>query len=352
LEAGRFIKDLLYQADAVRIPGLGTFVSAYQNARTDISGKKISPPAKSFHFDDSKKEDDELMWSWISEQEGISEVEAKMIVADFVTHINHEIHEGHEVIIEGLGSFYGDVIGKTDFHFTVENNFNAESIGFTDIELPESSHDIFSAPTEPVIHHEAEIKTHTYIQPEVHVTHTEPVHSHVIQHLVATKKSYKRFWIGLILVLFTIALAFIAYQQRMRISELTHNWFAKGRTNLTDTLNKKQKSDTGIDKTLSERTKIQKALEIHNIDSSKVFIPYGSRQMKYYVVAASFTNYDHALKLKEELRGKGFDSEIVTVTHKYYKVTMGSYTDKQQALVELEKLKTIAQNKALWLLHI
>jgi nucleoid DNA-binding protein len=352
LEAGRFIKDLLYQADAVRIPGLGTFISTYQNARTDISGKKISPPAKSFLFDDSKKEEDELMWSWISEQEGISEGEAKMMVADFVSDINHELHEGREVIIEGLGTFYRDVTGKTEFHFTVENNFNAESIGFVDIELPDSSHDTFSIHREPIIHHDAEAKTALHVQAEVPVPHPEPIHSTISQPPVHIKKSHKRIWISLIMMLIVTILVYLAYQQRMRIGELTHNWFTKGGANLTDTLNKKQKADTGIDRNLAEQAKMKKALDVQNIDSTKVFIPYGSRQMKYYIVAASFTNYDNALKLKEELKGKGFDSEIITVTHKYYKVTMGSYTDKQQALVELEKLKTIAQNNALWLLHI
>jgi cell division protein FtsN len=117
-------------------------------------------------------------------------------------------------------------------------------------------------------------------------------------------------------------------------------------------MRQKQKADTSLDKTLAEQAKMKKALDMQGIDSSQVFIPYGNRHMKFYIVAASFTNYENALKLKDELRGKGFESEIVTVTHKYYKVTMGSYSDKQQAQVELEKLKTITQNNSLWLLHI
>jgi nucleoid DNA-binding protein/cell division septation protein DedD len=351
LDAGRFIKDLLYQSDIVRLPGLGSFISTYQNARTDISGKKISPPAKSFQFEDSDKDDDDLIWSWISEQEGLSESEAKTIVADFVADVSHEIHEGREVIIEGLGTFYADVTGKTEFHFTVENNFNAESIGFIDLDLPDSDLDAFISQPEPIIHHEVKINTPLHIQPEVHEVYAELVHSHVPPP-VYVKKSHQGNWIIPVLVLVAFILAFLAYEQRTEISELAHTWFAKGNTNLADTLNKKQKADSSLEKTLAEKAKMQKALDVQSIDSTKVFVPYGTRHMKYYVVAASFTNYDYALKLKEELRGKGFDSEIVTVTHKYYKVTMGSYTDRQQAMVELEKLKTITQNTSLWLLHI
>jgi nucleoid DNA-binding protein len=352
LEAGRFIKDLLYQADVVRIPGLGSFTSTYQNARTDISGRKISPPSKNFQFDDSKKEGDELMWSWISEQEGISESEAKMMVADFVTGINHEIHEGREVTIEDLGTFFRDITGKTEFHFTVENNFNAESIGFTDIDLPDSGNEPFTVQTQTVIHHEEAVKPVVHVEQDIHVRIAEPIYSQVIQPAIHHKKSYKGFWIGLISVLLLIVLSFLAYQQRTRIGELAHGWFSKGKSNVTNTIIKKQVADTGIDRKLAEEAKMKKALDVQSIDSSKVFIPYGKRLMKFYIVAASFTNYDHALKLKDELREKGFDSEIVTVTHKYYKVTMGAYTEKQQAMVELEKLKTITQNNSLWLLHI
>jgi nucleoid DNA-binding protein/cell division septation protein DedD len=352
LEAGRFIKDLLYQADVVRIPGLGTFISTYQNARTDFSGKKISPPAKSFQFDDSRKEDDELMYSWISEQEGIGEAEAKLMVADFVADVNHEIHDGRDVIIDGLGKFSPNVTGKTEFHFSVENNFNAESIGFTDLDLPDSAKDVLAHHTETVIHHVEEVKSVAPAQAIVHESHKEPEHPAVVQPNVYVRKSHKGVWIALIIVLVLAALAYLAYQQRTKIGELAHTWFSREKINLTDTANIKQKADTGLERTLAEQAKMQKALDVQSIDSTQVFIPYGNRHMKFYIVAASFTNYDNALKLKDKLRGKGFDSEIVTVTHKYYKVTMGSYADKQQAQVELEKLKTITQNNSLWLLHI
>ncbi len=361
MEAGRFIKDLLYQADLVRIPGLGTFVSTYQNARTDLAGKKISPPAKSFQFDDSSKDEDDLMWSWISEQEGISESEAKMMVADFVADVTHELHESREVEIEALGTFYADVTGKREFHFSIENNFNAESIGFIELDLPDSGHETFSHHKEPAIQPEETAKPVVHSEPEFHAIHIEPEttkvyadqqHEYPPKEPVHLKKSHKRIWITAAIFLVIAGLAFLAYQQKTRILELTHAWFSKGKSGLSDTINQKQKTDSSLDKTLAEQAKMKKALDVQSLDSSQVFIPYGNRHMKFYIVTASFTNYENALKLKDELRGKGFESEIVTVTHKYYKVTMGSYSDKQQAQVELEKLKTITQNNSLWLLHI
>ena len=352
MEAGRFIKDLLYQSDNVCIPGLGTFVSTYQNARTDIGGKKISPPSKQFQFDDSRKEEDELMWTWISEQEGISEGEAKMMVADFVADINHEIYEERDVRIEGLGIFSRDVMGRTQFRFLVDNNFNAESIGFIDIDLPDLSEDFITGSIKPEIHHVEEPKASMVPEQPIQKPHVEPAYSAVSQSRVTSRKSHKGLWITILIVLLIAALAYVAFQQKSRINELAQKWFVKGKSSLSDTINKQQKADTGLDKTLAERAKMQKALDVQSIDSTRVFIPYGNRQMKFYIVAASFTNYDYALKYRDGLKGKGFDSEIVTITHKYYKVTMGSYADKQQALVELEKLKTITQNNALWLLHI
>jgi cell division protein FtsN len=352
LETGRFIKDLLYQADVIRIPALGSFVSTYQNAQTDLSGKKISPPIKYFKFDDTDKADDELVWSWIAEQEGISEAEARNMVTDFVADINHEIHEGREVVIEGLGTFFGDVTGRTEFHFSVENNFHAESLGFSELDLPDATHHKPTIQIEPIIHHTEDIKQVVLPKQEIHVQHTELINTTVHQTTVKGNKSYRAIWITFIVVIIVASLSFLAYQQRSKIAEFAHNWFDKEKSKTSDTLKSKQVADTALAQSLAEKARLQKAAEVKNIDSTKIFIPYGSRQLKYYIVAASFTNYDYAIKLKEELHGKGFESEIITLSHKYYKVTLGSYLEKQRAEVELEKLKTITRNNALWLIHI
>jgi cell division protein FtsN len=352
LEAGKFLKDLLYQADNIRVPGLGTFVSTYQNAQADILGKKISPPAKSFMFDDSRKEADDLLWSWISEQEGINEGDAKMMLADFVADINHEIHEGRDVIIDGLGTFSCNAAGRTEFHFSVENNFNAESIGFSDIELPDSIEETLFVQNEPLKQKQEELKPAVHTEHEVQATHTISEQSPVTHNPAVVNRSKKKVWITFLLIIVVAGLTYLAFQQKSRIKEMAHTWFSRGKVNPADTLIRHQKADSTLDKTLAEHAKMKKALDVQSIDSTKVFIPYGSRQMKFYIVAASFTNYDYALKFRDGLKGKGFDSEIVTITHMYYKVTMGSYTEKQQALVELEKLKTITRNNTLWLLHI
>ena len=357
LEAGIYIHELLYQADVVIVPGLGAFVSTYNPAQPDLANRKISPPAKVFHFDDSRKEDDRLLQDWISEQGDFAETEAGQLIHDFVADVLHELEAGREVEIAGLGLFFNDEEGRIRFRFSVENNFDTEAAGLLDIDFPAASQ-------------ESVQPTATVPAPETKETKKEEVHveaPHTVppvfkaqpapppppeQHPVKKKRrSLRRIWIAVAFILIIAAGIYFGLQHKGEITRLAGQWFSRPRHEAIDSL-RTQPVDTGLGKTLSEQANLKKALDVKSVDTSGKFVPYGNRVMKYYVVAASFNTYDNALKLQNELKSKGFDSEIITQTHQWYRVTMGTYTDRQEALVELEKLKTITRNSALWLMHI
>lgn len=357
LEAGRYIHELLYQADVVIVPGLGAFVSTYHPAQPDLANRKISPPAKVFHFDDSRKEDDRLLQDWISEQGDFTETEAGQLIHDFVIDVQHEIGAGREVEIAGLGLFYKDEEGRVRFRFSVENNFDTEAAGLLEIDFPTASQEPVHTPVSVPMSETTEIK-----KEEVHVEAPRPIPpvfkaqpvspSHPEpQPVIKTRKSRRGLWIAAGIMLIVVAGIYFGLQHKDQITRLAGQWFSRSRHATIDTL-RTQPADTGLGKTLSEQANLKKALDVQSADTSGKFIPYGTRVMKYYIVAASFNTYDNALKLQNELKSKGFDSEIITQTHQWYRVTMGTYTDRQEALVELEKLKSITRNNALWIMHI
>ena len=362
MEAGKIIHQLLYQADLVILPGLGAFISTYQAARPDPVNRRISPPARIFRFDDSRQEDDEVVLNWIAEQEDLPETEARKMLTDFLADIMHELEAGREVEIPELGSFYKDPGGRVQFRFSVENNFDPETIGLKDIELLELDHEaqhqpevskVEEFPPAPPVIEKPQLRQEepVVVRPVVPKPPQMPPAPPVPPKQAPRKRSYRWVWIVAILLLIIGGGTYLSLQHKAEIKQLAHQWFGR-KPKPIDTMALKNATDTGLVKTLAEQARLKKALDVQGLDSTNAFIPYGRRNMKYYIVAASFTTYDNALKMQDELKTKGFDSEIVTQTHEYYRVTMGSYTDKQQAMVELEKMKTITRNNALWLMHI
>ena len=357
LEAGRYIHELLYQADVVIVPGLGAFVSTYHPAQPDLANRKISPPAKVFQFDDSRKDDDRLLQDWIAEQGDFTETEARQLIHDFVADVQHEVGAGREVEIAGLGMFYKDAEGRTRFRFSVENNFDAEAAGLLEIDFPAAGQE----PVQPTVSVPVP-ETKETKKEEVHVEAPRPVPPVIKappapptppeQHpVIKTRKSRRWIWIAAAFILIIASGIYSGFQHKDQITRLAGQWFSRPRHESIDSL-RTQPVDTSLGETLSEQANLKKALDVKSVDTSGRFIPYGTRVMKYYVVAASFNTYDNALKLQNELKSKGFDSEIITQTHQWYRVTMGTFIDRQEALVELEKLKTITRNSALWLMHI
>jgi cell division protein FtsN len=71
---------------------------------------------------------------------------------------------------------------------------------------------------------------------------------------------------------------------------------------------------------------------------------------RYYIVSGGFSSRANAYKLKDKLSKKGFDSKVIepAANTNIYKVTMGDFSNLEEAKVELDKYKT-EYGKDLWI---
>ena len=89
------------------------------------------------------------------------------------------------------------------------------------------------------------------------------------------------------------------------------------------------------------KNKIEKEIEkIETITTPKT--------KNYHVIAGAFIEKSNAEKLNNSLIESKFNSEILLSENGYHRVSYNSFESKENAIIELEKLKRI--NKSAWIL--
>ncbi len=77
----------------------------------------------------------------------------------------------------------------------------------------------------------------------------------------------------------------------------------------------------------------------------------GEQLHNYYVIVGSFSVLDNAKNFNQTLKQKGFNSNILVNTSKYYRVSVGGHQNEQEARKQLAHIKnSFDQYKDAWLL--
>ena len=82
-----YISELLFLHDCVILPNFGGFVGNPQSAKLNKTTGVLSPPSKQILFNTNLKTNDGLLITHISNQEGITQEQAKNEVGNYATKI-------------------------------------------------------------------------------------------------------------------------------------------------------------------------------------------------------------------------------------------------------------------------
>ena len=127
------ISDLLFVRDTVVVPGLGAFVKSPVSAKVNPVANYFTMPTCEIHFDANLREDNDLIVSYISEKSGISEEEARRMLAMFVSDCFNSLKNGEAVKLAKVGKLFYDWHGDLDFEQDKAINHNADAFGLCDI---------------------------------------------------------------------------------------------------------------------------------------------------------------------------------------------------------------------------
>ncbi|MCB0706319.1 MAG: SPOR domain-containing protein [Saprospiraceae bacterium] len=128
IDVAECIGELLYERDAVIVPGLGAFASTYQKAGIDHVQGLLHPPSKEVGFNDNLSMNDGVLMHYIQQKFHTGQEEAKQAVEEFVEKTRKSLDNREIVVFPKIGRLYLDF--EQQFKFLQDNtNFNSDSFG-------------------------------------------------------------------------------------------------------------------------------------------------------------------------------------------------------------------------------
>ena len=288
------IKELLFRHDCVIIPNFGGLVSNPVSSKINTASGTIFPPSKLIVFNKNLSINDGLLINHISKKEKISINDSKNIVFDFSKKITNSLMTERSMRLNNIGLF---TLGSEDniiFHQDIANNFDLNSFGFESFQIQKKT------------------KTKKIID--------------INQSSTTKKISYKAAAVLIPLILLSLTNILLdTSTSNINIQKSDLNFFKKIK----------------VPKLNVAENKIEKEIDkIETITTPKM--------KNYHVIAGAFIEKSNAEKLNNSLIESNFNSEILFSENGYHRVSYNSFESKENAIIELEKLKRI--NKSAWIL--
>ncbi len=330
-----YIKELLYLHDCVIVPDFGGFVANYKPAEINFSQNTFAPPSKTIGFNSVLTHNDGLLISYMSEQTHLGYVDVKRMVDEFVASALRRLEGGKKIAMEDIGVFYYDTQKNLQFEPDHSINFLIDSYGLSWYQFaPLQKYDVQKR---------IERKTRDH----------EPAER------MSLNRTVRRILIG---VPFLVALALIPLRTGFR--DTTQRNYSSFNIVKTSTMPVQQQSvdEKAIDYSEalgrgsavtaeSQNTRIQE-------DEAKPASPAVAEeqvsdpgeQMQFFIIAGSFRSMQNAEKLQNDILSDGFVSRILSNRQGMYRVTLGEYTDRQSAVLALNRIRKIPGREEVWLL--
>ncbi len=126
------ISSLLFQHATVVVPGLGAFLKTPVSAKVNPVANYFTMPHCDLQFDANLREDNEMIVSFLVNENGISKDDAKMQLAKFVSDCFNSLKQGKRVELEQIGTLYYDGDNAIAFKQDKSVNYNADAFGLCD----------------------------------------------------------------------------------------------------------------------------------------------------------------------------------------------------------------------------
>jgi len=389
-----YIYQLLANNNRIIIPGLGALI-----VKND--------PSKTIYFNEFLKFNDGLLVNFVAEKEKIDVPASTQKVNEFAEELTKILNSGKSVKIGEAGSLTKDSSGKIIFENDGQSN-DAENARFQPgAKEPENNADSFTSTIEPPVSKPLERPVEkpkpaeefkTNIAPPKVDTKTsqsskyEPkpvqrskdIQSKAIKPQKKEKpvktsgpKNYKGITISAIIIIPIIALCIwiFAFNGQKTLVTMKHKVqnllmakiskpkpetvaLVKSDSTKTSSIktpppvaikDTKQQTETKQQIETKQQTEIKPPASTETVSKSpkQQTSPNGKR---YYIIGGSFKSEQNAENYIKKLKNKGYDSEKIEKIGEFHTVSIKSADTKEEALVELKKIKKDVEPNA-WLLY-
>lgn len=315
MDLAPYIRELVLLNECVILPSFGGFETHYTAAKYDNFKRQMLPPTKHIQFRQDYIKGGGVLEDHLCKRLRITNEQAVQEIEEYVTSLKVQLEKDNEVIIAGVGLFAKGLGGMLNFTPFEEENYLVDSFGLE--ALP-------------------------YEQKEV-VTENKPEREFKMR---ARNNTMQFVIIGfaviLVLLIVTVFVSskFDLYLFNLGDKNASDDLIIIGNQHIADTTYRK------IDNTLTESTDLKTALYYAEERTDEV----EADPIIYYLVAGSFKTSKNAENTQKELIEDGYLPSVIE-NQGFYRVTIGSYSDKQEALNELQRLRR-QLDRSIWLLQV
>lgn len=325
-----FIRELILLNECVILRGIGGFETSYRHAMYRKDKKILIPPNKKIHFQPNWIKDNGILEDYLAKSLKISNELASEYIDNYVQEFHNQMRKNGKVILEGIGEFVLDKENKIQFNELEDANYLADSFGLDIVEI------------EPDIKQEGK-SVKTEMQP-----------------ITLETRKLTGWYVAIGVLLLLISITFIIlFSQGEDVSLFNINRdvdsesevvvFGTSPDPVADSIAR------SIEETLNQKTNARNALTIEKTtrpeNKNQILAESSSKQVIYYLVAGSFKNFRNAEILKDQLVRKGFSAKVLDSGGSQYRVIVGSYNNRKQAIEELRRIR-IQLDQSVWLLEM
>ena len=327
MDLSKYIKELLFLHECVILPDFGGFIANYRSAEIDHSQKTLLPPSKYLSFNGNLTHNDGLLISFLSKKKGIGYVDSKRIVTNFINETKSRLRKGKKVYLEGIGYFIFDDQNILQFEPDISTNFLIDSFGLSPF-------------------HFQSIEDYDLNKKILIKTNDKDTADKLLR-----KRRLQRVLVGVPLL---IALALIPFKAPDP-ANIQHETTSFNPVNNDEESFRSNK--TSLDITLPENSddqQLEKKETMLNQETGSDNISEKSKKElnKFYLINGSFRIYNNAVYLKNQLINEGYEAEILNAENNMFRVAMRAFPTRDEALLELNRIRAEKGKDAVWLLCI
>ncbi|MEM1258329.1 MAG: SPOR domain-containing protein [Bacteroidota bacterium] len=308
----QFIAELLYRYNCVVVPEFGAFLANTTSARINDKQQTLHPPTKSLSFNQQLIKNDGLLVSHIANVKNLPYEELLEEVIEVSNQWKVKLESGKSLLLEGIGKLWLGKEGKIQFFPEEGHNYLASSFGFSS----------FNAA--PVIREKLKEEAER-LEEKVPFTFTPENRG------AANHRHWLKYAAVFLLLLSTGASGYQFYNQNQQKQLLVQQ-------NVQEQISKHIQEATFFEGNPVELP----ALSL-NI-SKKMEGPM------HHIIAGAFRFKDNADKKIAQLKAQGYNASYLGPNRSgLHQVTFDSFSDSQEALTYLRKIKATISSDA-WML--
>lgn len=329
----KYIAELLHEHDCVIIPGFGGFIGNYLHARIHPVHHTFFPPSKSLLFNINLTQNDGLLASRIAFREKISYEQSLLNIGALVDDWNKKLREDHLLVIDPIGKLTQNKEGSLQFEQDNSLNFLRDSFGLD-----------------------------SFVSPAIRRTGLqEKMEKKISKYLDAPKEKRRMIprplkWAAVLMLPIGVAAYFgIANLQMIKNLKVSYSGLLYSPPSATATATKVLPK-TKIIQTpaVAAPAKSVAAPVVPETPAptaaKKETQPDRNSLKPFAIIVGAFRLHENADHLVADLRQKGMDALILDTTKTgLFRVTVGTYADREQAIQQLASVRSLEFSSA-WLL--